>query len=53
MGKLEELLGRVIPFVVVPIAGIGDRIPASARGLRYLHELEIEELDLEEVNNFG
>ncbi|MEA3493483.1 MAG: hypothetical protein U9R38_03740 [Candidatus Margulisiibacteriota bacterium] len=49
MRTIHELLDTIIPFVVVPYEGVGKGVPEKAGGLTYLHELELEEIDLEEV----
>jgi hypothetical protein len=52
MRTIQELLDRIIPFVVVPYEGVGDGVPENTRRLKYLHELELEEVDfVEEVHS--
>jgi|GEM_PF-4947764 len=53
MRDVQELLDRLIPFVVVSFEGVGEGVPESARGMTYLHELELEELKIEEVELNG
>ena len=49
MRNVQELLDILVPFVVLPFEGVGKEVPKSARELAYLHELDLEELKLEEV----
>ena len=47
MREIQELLDRILPFVVLPYEGLGDK--SASVDCQYLHELKFDQFSLEKI----